>query len=399
MILKFTFRNLAKRPFLNLIKVVGLSLALSGLFIITMFLKNELTYDSSYSKSERIYRHTFTSEYVFGGKHFARVFNASFIPQMAEYFPEIESYVRLAPIRGGFVKNNEKFIDVNQAFECDSTFLEVFDCKLIVGNPETILDAPGSIIITESFAKKVYGDSNPIGKILTLPDGQYYDESIDFTINGIMRDFAQNSHIHPDFITTPGDKSILDRRAWCYLLLSENADPENIIDKYLDFISSASETEKDEIKMEPYLQNIKDIHLHSDKLREIEPNGNITVIYTLSLAAIILLFIALINYANLNIGMASFSDKFLYMNKISGSSKWINIRLFFLEGIIITLLTLFVSGSVSFLANNLIQKHFGIDLLAGNLMWIILVAVLFSLLSILSGILPLFHQSLKRVDS
>ena len=129
MILKFAIRNLIKRPFLNLIKVVGLSLSFKGILIIILFLKNELTFDSFHKKSDRIYRFTITSSNFFDGKHFARVYKPDYIPKMAEYFPEIENYVRLAPISGGVMKHNEEFIEIKQAFECDSTFFEVFDSE------------------------------------------------------------------------------------------------------------------------------------------------------------------------------------------------------------------------------------------------------------------------------
>ena len=143
MILKFTIRNIIKRPFLNLIKVVGLSLALSGILIIVLFLKNELTFDSFHKKSDRIYRFTITSPGFFEGKHFARVYQPGYIPKMAEYFPEIENYVRLTPITGGVMKHNEEYIKISQAFQCDSTFFEVFDSELLVGNPDKILNNPG----------------------------------------------------------------------------------------------------------------------------------------------------------------------------------------------------------------------------------------------------------------
>ena len=223
MILKFTIRNIFKRPFLNLIKVFGLSLALSGTLLIVMFLKTELTYDSIHKKSDRIYRFTTTNEGFFGGKHFARLYYSAYIPQMAEHFSDIENYVRLAPIRGGFVKLNEKFIHINQAFQCDSTFFEIFDSELLVGNPDLILNDPGSMVVSESFAKRVFAKKNPIGQTLSLPSGQYYGESTDFTIKGIMKDFPQNSHFHPDFITRPTNENILQGWAWTYLLLSKKA--------------------------------------------------------------------------------------------------------------------------------------------------------------------------------
>lgn len=399
MILKFIFRNLTKRPFLNLIKVLGLSLALTGLLVITFFLKNELTFDSSHKKSKQIYRYSITSENFFGGKHFARVNNSSYIPQMKDYFPEIENYVRLAPIRGGYVKYNEKFVSLNQAFECDSTFLKIFDCELIVGNAENILNNPGSMIISESFAKKIFGDNNPVGQVLSLPKGQYYAENKEFTVNGIMKDFKQNNHFHPDFIVAASDKSIFEGWAWIYLLLNENADPHNIESNFKVFYSSVSGIDKNELKIEAHLQNISKIHLSSDKLREIEANGSMSVIYTLSIAALILLFIALTNYANLNIGMASFSDKFLYINKLTGSSNRLNFKFYLTEGLIITIITIAISGFLTGIVNDITLKHFELNLFAGNLPLGLLIILLFGLLAVLSGISPLYQQAVNKADS
>ncbi len=104
MTLRFVTRNLQKRPFLNLIKVAGLSLALSCMLLIVLFLKNELSYDSFHAKSERIYRLTTTNPSFLGGKHFARLFRPVYVPELAEAFSGIENYVRLSPLRGGVLK-------------------------------------------------------------------------------------------------------------------------------------------------------------------------------------------------------------------------------------------------------------------------------------------------------
>jgi putative ABC transport system permease protein len=397
--LKFAIRNLTRRPFLNLIKIIGLSLALSGILIIVLFLKNELTYDSFHKKSDRIYRFTITNPDILGGKHFARVPNPDYIPQMAEYFPEIENYVRLVPVMGGVIKLNENFIRVNQAFQCDSTFFDVFDSELIVGNPANILDNPGSMVVSESFAKRVFGNHNPMGQRLTLPDGQYYGKNIDLTIKGIMRDFPQNSHFHPEFIVTPVDKGEFNRWAWTYLLLSNNASPDNILLQFKDFAAMQSGKKVEEIKTEAHLQNITDIHLNSDKLRELEPNNNMSVIFTLSIAVLLLLFIAITNYVNLNIGMAVFSDKYLYVSKVFGSSPWMKLKYFLSEGIIIAVISIVVCGVITSLAHITIQKNFALNLFKGNAHLILSVIVLFGLLSILSGILPLLKQELINAKS
>lgn len=397
--LKFVIRSLLKRPFLNLIKVVGLSLSLSGILLIVLFLNNELTFDRFHKKSDRIYRFTTTDQDFIAGKHFARVNNPEFIPRMSDYFPEIENYVRLAPIRGGVMKHNEEYILVSQAFECDSTFFEVFDSELLVGNPENILLNPGSMVVSEIFARKTFGNANPVGQILTLPSGQFYGKNIDFTIKGIMKDFPQNSHFHPEFITTPIDRTIFNGWAWTYILLYKNANPDNIISGFKDFYSSHIGNKTEEIKIVPHLQKITDIHLHSNKLREIEPTSNMTVIYTFAIAALILLLIALANYANLNTGMADFSDKYLFISKVSGSSGWTTQKYFLSEGIIIVTASIIISVFITSSANILIQKHFALNLFKGNMPLILTVVLLFGLLGILSGILPLLKQGISNIKT
>jgi putative ABC transport system permease protein len=399
MILKFAIRNIVKRPLLNLIKVVGLSLALSGVLIIILFLKSELTFDSFHKKSDRIYRFTITSPNFFEGKSFARVYQPDYISKMPEYFPEIENYVRLCPVRGGSIKLKENFIKVNEAFQCDSTFFDVFDVELLVGNRDNILDSPGSMVIADSFAKRVFGNQNPIGQILTLPGGQYYGANVDFTVQGVMKDFPQNSHFHPEFIATPRDKTEFNRWAWTYLLLSDKANPDNIPARFKDFYSTHMENNSDELEIEAHLQIITDIHLHSNKLREIEVNSNMSVIYALSLAALILLFIAVTNYSNLNIGMADFSNKYLFVCKVSGSSLWMNLKYFLIEGGIILIASILICGVIVALSYILIQKYFVLDFFTGNIPLIISVVLLFSLLGILSGILPLLKQGTSNIKS
>jgi putative ABC transport system permease protein len=390
--LRIAIRNLTRRPFLNLIKIIGLSLALSGILIISLFLKNELTYDNFHKKSDRIYRFTITSPEILGGKHFARVPNPDYVPGMAENFPEIENYVRLVPIMGGVIKLNEDFIRVNQGFQCDSTFFDVFDSELLVGNPSNILDNPGSMVVSESFAKRIFGNLNPVGQILTLPDGQFYGKKYDFTIRGIMKDFPQNSHFHPEFIVAPQDKGEFSRWAWTYLLLSKKAYPENIVSGFKNFIAIQSGSKVSDIKTDAFLQNIRDIHLHSFKLREIEPNSNMSVIYTLSIAILLLLFIAITNYVNLNIGMAVFSDKYFYVSRVFGSSRWMKMKYLLSEGIIIFLISFFLCGLIVIFAHINIQKHFGLNLFYGNVPLILSIIALFGLISILSGILMMLKQ-------
>ena len=392
MILKVVIRNLLKRPFLHLIKVVGLSLALTGIVFIALFLKNELSFDKYHQKANRIYRYTVADPDFLGGKEFARIVNPGYITTVKEQVPEIENFVRLRPVREGLIKYNERYYNVNEAFECDSTFFQFFDAELVIGNKSRVLENPASMVVSESFAEKVFGKNNPIGEVLSIPAGQFYGEEQNFTVNGIMKDFPYNSHFHPDFIATPAQDKFTSGWAWTYLLLAENANPENVKKGFTNYLTENRQDKTRELKTEVHLQKLGDIHLHSNKLREIEPNGNIRNIYVLGIAAFILLLISISNYANLNLGMAVFSSKYLLMNKILGSSKYSVSNYFFLEGFIIILATLLFTLLFTVPANSLIEQFIGLNLLHGNTLFIVFLVLFFSLLSLFLGMLPVLKS-------
>ncbi len=387
MIYKIVIRNLRKRPFLNLIKIIGLSLALTGIIFIVLFLKNEKSYDRFHKNSDRIYRITTTHPNFLGEKHFARAMNTWYLKGMKEELPELEEYVRLAPIRGGVMFYNDKYYNISQGFECDSTFFNLFDAELIMGNKKTVFDKPGSMLVTESFAKRVFGTKNPIGEILTVPSGQFYPEPIHFTVNAVMKDFPSNSHFHPDFLASPVNNKF-NGWAYTYLLLSENANPDKITKGFVEYLAKEDGKKIEEIQSKAYLQKITDIHLHSHKLREIESNGNIINSYVLAIAALILLLVSISNYANLNIGMAGFYSKYLTVDKLLGSSKWSVVKYFFIEGSFVVTLAIVLSVIFTIPVNSLITKVFGLHLVEGNWPQLLMIILSFFLLSVLFGMLP-----------
>ena len=397
MIPKVVFRNLLKHPFLNLVKIVGLGLALVGIIFIALFLKNELTYDSYYQKSARTYRYTITDPDFFSGKHFARIINPGYIHEMSDALPEVEEFVRLRPVRGGLMKYDQRYYKVEQAFECDSTFFNVFDAKMLIGNKETVLENPASMVVSQRFAQKVFGNKNPVGEVLTLPSGQYYGEDQDFTIAGVMDDFPANSHFHPDFVATPLTDQFTYGWAWTYLVLNENASVKNVKDGISDYLKSIREANPREMDTEVHLQKISDIHLNSHKLREIEENSNIRNVYVLAIAAFILLLISISNYANLNIGMAGFSAKYLFINKLLGSSKSTVVKYFLFEGICILGATLFSAILLSVPVTIGIIRFYQLNLVAGNSSAIILLVLLFSLLTLLFGMIPVLKSVFSSI--
>jgi putative ABC transport system permease protein len=181
------------------------------------------------------------------------------------------------------------------------------------------------------------------------------------------------------------------------LLLNEHANPENIISGYADFLTKTSEQSNEKSEIITHLQKITDIHLYSDKLREIENNGNITNIYVLIIAALILLFISISNYACLNLGMAGFNSKFITVNRILGSTRSMNLKYFAIESMIVVLLSILFMLAVSSPINLFIIKHFNINLFEGNTGLVVLTIFLFSMLGILAGLQPVLKQNINKI--
>ena len=394
MLFHYTLRSISGHPLLNGIKVLGLALGLTGILFITLFIRYELSYDTFHQKAERIYRFTTTSPLFLTNSHFARIPNSDIIPDLAEYFSGIESYVRLVPVRGGLIMHDERYFKLTQGYVCDSTFFDIFSADLLSGNKETVLNEPGSMVVSESFAEKVFGTANPIGEVLSVPMGQYYGVRTDFTVKGVMKDFPGNSHIHPEFITTPSGEDI-GGWAFTYLLLSDKAVPENITEGYSGYLDERF-AGADNNGAKVYLQNITDIYLHSHKLREIEVNGNIANIYVFSIAALVLLLICMSNYANLNLGMAGFKRKFIQISRILGSGKRMIFRYFIAESLLIIGASVVLATLLAVSVSKIIESYFDINLSDGQGMFISLVVLLFSITGLIAGMQPMFKTYINE---
>ncbi len=393
MIFQYVFRNLKKRFIFTILKITGLTLGLTGVLFLTLFLKNELSYDSFYPKADRIYRFTTTSPSFANDNHFARIYNAEIVPELANYFPQVESYVRLDPILGGVIKQENQFYKIKEAFVCDSTFLDVFNAPLLIGDKNTILNSPASMILSESFSKKLFGDKNPVGETISVPAGQYYSKQANFVVKGVMKDFPQNSHLHPDLIATSTHHTI-NGWAYTYLLLKKNTDPESITSAYPKFLSQFQKGNKNISKTTAYLQKITNIHLHSNKLREIETNGNMTNIYVLIIALIVLFFISINNYMGLTMGMMRYNQKFTSIARFLGSTKNISIKYSAIEAIYIFTLSILFTFIFSFFINHFIKTYYNFNLFNTNLLTIIICHIAFYIIGIVTALFPAIKISL-----
>ncbi len=395
MLIKFAYRNIKKRPLLNLIRISVLSIGLSGILGISLFLKNELNYDASHKNSDRIFRLTISSQAYFENNHFARLINSESLLALANEIPEVENFVRLIPLRDNLIVREEQNYSIDQAFTVDDTFFQFFDVDFLKGNKNRAFTMPGATVISESFAQKVFGNENPIGKVLSLPVGHFNSEEQLLTITGVYKDFNQGNHIHPNLLVMQAADKI-SGWAYAYLLLDKKSNLKAVSRKASHKFTRLFSAElNSDVKVTAHLMNIRDIHLKSNLLREIEPNSKMASIYIFLISGVILSFISLSNFTNLSIGMSGYLSKFLSINQVLGSSKKIIYRYFFVESVMIVLVAMVITMLACSSLNVLLVRNYQIHLLQGNELFALVIMLLFGLFGVLAGVQPVLNKIFK----
>ena len=198
-----SFLTVAKRMLLknkqySILNIAGLSIGLACFILIALWIKNEMCFDRFHSKAERIYRVASTMREEHGLFDQA-ITCIPLAPAMLNDLPAIENAVRISK-SGSVVQYGEKKFNEDDLLGVDPSFLDIFDFKLLQGDPATALRDPYSIVLSKSMAKKYFGEKNPIGELLTVfqndPDGN----GAQFKITGIIEDCVSLSHFQYNFL-------------------------------------------------------------------------------------------------------------------------------------------------------------------------------------------------------
>jgi putative ABC transport system permease protein len=186
--IKLILRNLLKYKSHTVLNIIGLSIGLACSIAVMVWVRNELSYDKHLPDSDRIYRLTFETNFNGNRIHFARCYE-TWIWEMPGTFPQIEE---LVPYRRTSIKAGENRFYSDRIFSTDSNFFKVFNIDLISGDIERALNEPSSAVISESLARKCFGNTNPLGQPLLL-SGEQDTKFGTFTIKGVMKDSPANS--------------------------------------------------------------------------------------------------------------------------------------------------------------------------------------------------------------
>ncbi len=343
---RISIRNLLKNKAINGINIVGLSIGIAAILLIAQYIRFENSYDSFLNNNDRIHRLVFYRHYTTGLDK--SVGNNYIVGQTAsENIPEIENFVRCKKSTE-FLQVEEEIFKEEKVFFADSSFFDLFSYPVISGSKPDFLRAPNVAVITESTARKYFGTENPVGKtIYRVNPGK-----TPLVIQGVVKDVPPNSHLKFDMVIS---LSSLTNPSYCYtcnntntyFLLREGSDPEVISTKITDLALRFLESKglKLDFPIEYHLQNIRDIHLHSNYRFEHEVNGNYVYQIALLIVALFILLSAWLNYSNIYESLLKKKIRSFGIRKINGAS-W---HSFLTDFITETLLTSFISLALAYL--------------------------------------------------
>lgn len=395
--LKITIRHLLRQPGYTTLNILGLTIGIVSSLLIIMYLYHEVSYDNSHSKGDRIYR--ISSDIKEPDNAFRWAVTQLPLGQTVKNeFSEVEQYVRfIGNGRTRFERNDISYFEEN-IFMVDSTVFGVFDYQFISGNPQTSLEGPNSIVISQSMAEKIFKDENPIGQIIKTDNNS-------LEVTGVYHDVPVNNHIRPNAMISASTVDRNNSQSWggfgiyTYVLLQEGTDPqtvenklnETIIDQYV-----ATIFDQFDITIHYEMINIGDIHLHSTFQGEPEPLGNIKYVYIFGAVAVFLILIASINYMNLSTARSMKRALEVGIRKVMGAQRGMLIRQFMSESVLLTVTALVISILLILILvpvlNSQLQTSLDISSLSQPM---VLLAMLLMILitGILSGSYPAFYLS------
>ncbi len=350
---KTSVRSIARNKLFSSINVVGLAISMSvGLLMIT-YLSKLLNYDSFHDKADRIYRVT-TTQYGSDGTDELATTSVFIGKKIQEEYSNVENIVLIHRWYGSGIgfSSAEKTIRLRPVF-ANEAFFEAFSFQLLQGNPQTALSKPFSLILTEANAKKLFGEKNPMGKVVETEDG-------DFVVTGIIENIPYNSHMQfgmlASFSTVEGmwrkkQGSFFSRLMdWesithnhVYVVLPEKNNNPQRLQRYLDKVAVEENNQNSQMTLDFSLQQITEI-TPGKKLRyQFGKSFDRKWIYSLVLLSIIIIVSACFNYTNLSIARTLRRTKEVGVRKVVGASQMQILAQFVFEAIIISMLALFIS--------------------------------------------------------
>ena len=409
--LTIAWRTLTKNKIYSILNIAGLAIGLASFLLIALYIMDELSFDRFNEKAARIYR--INSDIKLGGGELHMPVTSDMMGQlMMKDVPSIENYTRIYNSNGSkMIKKANAFVIEEHVAHVDSTFFDVFTLPALAGNTRTALNEPNTVVITESTAKKYFGNTDVLGKMIQTNE----DSNSLYKVTAVIKDMPENSHFHFDFLFSMKNAGyqwgqLTSHNFHTYLLLKKGTDPapfkkyfEVYIDKYVlpsvkQFIkiSSMAEFRQAGNRLDYSLIPLTQIHLHSDRSFELSPSGNIQYVYIFGAVALFILVIACINFMNLTTARSAGRAKEVGIRKVLGTERRFLIFQFLIESVLMVIFSLLLAVLIAYLVlplfNNVANKSLTIGSLFSPYILPILLALPL-LVGLLAGSYPAFFLS------
>jgi len=410
-----TVRNMRKQSGYVMLNLGGLIIGITSFLFISLYVIHELSYDRFHANYENKYRLKVIGRMA--GSEINQAITATPMAQaMLNDYPEILKATRVRRMGDWLIGYGDNKFNEEGVMFADSTFFDVLDFRLLKGDPKTALVRPRSIVMTEEYARKYFGEADPVGQRVTMES-----DTVLYTVTGVMENVPDNSHIKFDMLASlstypqmANDQFWISHNYYTYIEVADGTERDALQAKLQEMIIKYVGPQLQEVigtsiddfrnagnDFSYVLEPLKDIHLKGATQYNLEPPGSPSTVYIFAVIAFLILVVAVIDYVNLATAKSAGRAKEVGVKKVSGASKAGLISQFLGESVIITA----IAGIISVLLvialtpsfNHLIGKTLSVSLYNGN--GVLFILLLIIVVGLSAGFYPAFVlASFKPVD-
>ncbi|HUH28659.1 ABC transporter permease [Gelidibacter sp.] len=385
--IKIAFRNLWRNKGFSAINISGLAIAMAGVILISIWIQNELSFDRFHTNEKDLYKVWNSYRSVDGHISNGDVTSAPLGNALVDEFPEVIKSARIYWSANRLFSFEDKSIKT-KGNEVDKAFLTMFSFPLLKGDAEHALDDVNNIVISETFAKNLFGDTDPINQILKVDNEESYK------VTGVLKDLPSNTTFDFDYLTSL--KTSEANAEWgansyyTYVQLQPNTTIEGFNEKIKNIVIN-----KSSYKWEVFLYPFSRSHLYGYFENGIETGGRIETVRLLALIGGLILLIACINFMNLSTAQSQKRAKEVGVRKVIGAGKSSLIGQFLCESILVVSIAGIIALGIAVVAlpffNQVVESSLSINF--GNpLLWLgLVVFIIFT--GLLAGSYPAFFLS------
>ncbi|MCD6661155.1 MAG: ABC transporter permease [Lentimicrobium sp.] len=408
-IFNHSLKALLKQRSYVIINIIGLSAGIASSLIICLVILHELSYDRFHEKGDRIFRIILDGK--ISGQEILAASTASPIgPATKAEFPEVEEFLRINGWGETIIRYEDQIFTEDKFIEADSSFFKVFTIPLLRGNPKNALNEKRTLTISESTARKIFADSDPIDKLVYVST-----DPNPYRITGVFEDIPENSHFQANMIGSFMTNHRANDTQWTsnsfstYLLLKEGSDPKSVDEKLIPLLAKNVGPELKKFlgitieefinqgnRYSLFLQPLGDIHLNPGIQQELKAASDPKYLWIFGSIAVLVIIIASINFMNLSTAQASKRAKEIGIKKVVGSSRGALTWQFISETIMLSFLSLLVALIITSIAlpyfSSLLDTHLTLDLTA-EWYYIPFLIFLAIFIGLAAGSYPAFYMS------